>query len=226
MKRMLYAGESAMLHLEKADRHVRLCVRSGDNLGLVTLMEPKIAALQESHARRIQARRERMYAHDVVVYNDGVLDDSIRDAYDKCVIFDRGNGASAPVLQSVFPDGTYGEIVRKSLETEPDAAIDVAIRLESLGSDSALYPLAAELREKAGECKKAQADFAVARRKEQDLRAAEEVVKNEMRQQYESNYLQARDKLGRKKAGRLFPGSSPRKNGNENGAETAEAKAA
>ena len=82
---------------------------------------------------------------------------------------------------------------------------ELALRLEALGRDHALYPLAAGLRQAAEVSAQAGGAYRASVTAEKDAEAAEEIAQAALRLQYERCYLHAREKLGRDRAEQLFP---------------------
>ena len=81
----------------------------------------------------------------------------------------------------------------------------LAMRLEDLGKEHALYPMAAELRQQITVSRKTMKAYDDVLQQIKTCEAEEEIARGTLRRQYESNYLDARKQLGKMRAERLFP---------------------
>ena len=108
-------------------------------------------------------------------------------------------------MPRVFPDGKFGHIVNMNLQDEPDTVERLALRIENLGKEHPLYPLAAELRNQVAASRKAIKAYEDVIKQLKNCEADEEIAQATLRRQYENNYLDARKQLGKIRAERLFP---------------------
>jgi hypothetical protein len=127
----------------------------------------------------------------------------VRTLFERARQHDRENGGALSVL--LFPDLTFSDIVNLPYSEEPRKVETLIQKLESLDPANEVRPLAEILRQKvtavdsALDARKLAAN--AIRRAQVDV----ELAKNELRAQYENNYLDARRSLGKQTAETLFP---------------------
>lgn len=204
MARMLNDNESTDRHLDSIRRHMRLCKQVKGAEKLAADIEPAYQDLLQKQAATQAKFDARQYALDDSIMRDADLDDSVRTAFERATQFDREN-PGAQVLLKIFPEGTFSEITRVERTQEPDVVEQLAVRVESLGDQHSLKPLAAALRAKVEVSRAANAAYFEAIRNQKLAEADEEIAQANLRRQYEFNYLEARKMLGRAAAERLFP---------------------
>ena len=204
MARMLRSADSADKHLDATRRHIRLCNQVTGAQKYAKAIQPQYAALTEKHAQYKQVIDNRIDAYDDMILHDREQDNSVRTAFERCKQYEREN-PNDPVLHIIFPHEKYGELIRKNLFKEPNSIEQLAVKFESLGPKHKLFPIAAYLRKYIACMRKSVRAFREALRKEKVAQAQEEMVKSELRTQYEANYLDARKDMGRVHADSLFP---------------------
>lgn len=204
MANMLRFTDSADRHLDATRRHIRLCNQVPDAHKFAVAIDPRYKALQVADEQYREAVYNRVDAYDDMIHYDRNLDNGIRTVYEKCNQFDRDNPGSN-VLHLVFPNGTFSEYIRKNMFKEPTYVEQLAVKIESLGKNHTLFPLAAYIRRHILRMRKAIVVYNEALRNEKVVQAEEEVVKGNLRAQFEANYLDARKESGRTYADSLFP---------------------
>lgn len=204
MATLLNDRDSTARHLDLTRRHTRLCRQVKGAGALATAIETVNQALIQKQAATKTKFDARQDALDDFILRDLELDDSVRTAFEKCKQFDREN-PTATVLLKIFPNGTYSELTNHERSKEPDVIEQLAVRFESLGATHALYPIAADLKTKVSASRAALTAYQNAIRNHKLAEADEEIAQNDLRLQYEANYLEARKTLGRTAAERLFP---------------------
>lgn len=142
--------------------------------------------------------------YDDLLIADTQLDDQVRLVFRRCEEHDRAMPTEA-VMPRIFPEGKFGHIVNMNLREEPDTVMNIVLRLENLGKDHTLYPLAKNLRTQITASRKAIKAYEEMMSQVKISQAEEEIGRATLRRQYENNYLEARKQLGKIRAERLFP---------------------
>ncbi len=204
MAQLLYARDASRKHLGAARRHQRLCRQFTGTGPLVDAIQLPYHELKNRHVVTQKLEEQREDRYDDLLIADTLLDDQVRNVFRRCEEHDRSTPA-ATVLPLVFPEGKFGPIINMNMQQEPNAVANVALRLESLGKEHPLFPLAKELRTRIAASRKAIAAYEASGQRMKQGRAEEEIAKATLRQQYETNYLDARKQFGKTRAERLFP---------------------
>ena len=204
MAQLLYERVSTRKHLSATRRHMRLCRQFNGTQFLVDQMQLPYNSLKDKHAATRQKQEQREDRYDDLLIADNQLDDQVRLVFRRCEEHDRATPA-ASVMPRVFPDGKFGHIVNMNLQDEPDTVERLALRIENLGKEHPLYPLAAELRNQVAASRKAIKAYEDVIKQLENCEADEEIAQATLRRQYENNYLDARKQLGKIRAERLFP---------------------
>jgi len=192
------------LSLRAALRHIRLCNRIyGDNKFSQDIT-PLYDALKQKHEQYEQAKLDRYFASDTLFMCDTMLDNDIRTAYERCNQYEREN-KDAFLRDAFFPDGRFGDIIRKTHAKELNLVEQLALKFENLGDTHPLFKLAAELREGINRVNKTTQEYNEAVRKEQRALAEVDIAKEALRKQYAKNYFDAKQEKGRLKADYMFP---------------------
>jgi hypothetical protein len=92
-----------------------------------------------------------------------------------------------------------------SLSDEPEEAEQIASKIESMGEENLLFPLAAEIREAVEKCRQAAKDYAANLQTISGLQTEVELRKVNLSRQYAHNYFQAASEFGKNYAEKLFP---------------------
>jgi hypothetical protein len=143
-------------------------------------------------------------AMDYIRLCDMLLDDIMRKLHGRAKEYDRVMpGKNARML--LFPKGRLTPVVSMPLNDEPDEAEQIASKIESMGEENSLYPLAAEIREAVEKCRQAAKDYASILDTISGIRTAVDLVKVNLSRQYASNYFQAAAEFGKNYAEQLFP---------------------
>ena len=215
MARLIHPSDSASKCLNYTRRHQRLTKQVVNNNGLIEQIQVPATVLKEKVGVLNGKETAREDAYDDLILSDKVLDDTIRSVYEDCKKYDRSN-LGERVLIRIFPDETFGEIIRLPFSKEVTEVEQTAIRIESLGTDHELYPLAAVVKEYASNCKNA-IDHLDESIKEVKLAEAEvDIAKEALILNYESNYLEARKQYGKITTEKLFPKVYSTKSSSEN----------
>ncbi len=211
MATMLRESDSTDKSLNAGKRHVRLSRQVGAT-ALVDAIQPWIDTLLQKQQATRAAAEAREGAYDDVVLVDGYQDNTVKNAFDGAKGFDRDNpGAGA--LSRTFPDGRFTSITRMNTSKEPDAVERLAQRFESFDASHPLFAHAALLRQKAEICRAKIDVYKAAVKAEKAAEADEQIVKFELKQQYEQNYLDARKQFGKSLSERLFPALGSHRSG-------------
>lgn len=203
MARMLADRDSTDFHLNLARRHQRLARRYKQPT-LAAAAQTAIDALATRQAASADKELDRQGAYDDVLAADGDLDDGIRNSFSAAETFDREN-LGAGTLAMLFPSGGFGAIIELEMAQEPAAADALAAKIETLGAAHALAPHVGKLKTLAQSVRDALKALDDAVRAAKTADAEEEIAQGTLRRQYEHNYLNARQILGRSISERLFP---------------------
>ena len=210
MAQLLYERDSSDKHLKAVRRHLRLCTKNAGTKKLTDNITPFYNTLIEKQEATKVAEEARENAHDDVTFEDSALDDCIRNVFDHCEIYERNNLAERALVK-VFPDKKYGDIVRMPVQDEPNAAEQIAVRIENLGESHDLFKYASVLRDCIKKVRDAINGYKESIKEQKIAEAEEEIAKADLRMQYENNYLDARKEFGKVLAERLFPSLSSRR---------------
>ncbi|MBN1185264.1 MAG: hypothetical protein JXB49_23465 [Bacteroidales bacterium] len=210
MARLLSTNDSASRCLNSVRRHQRLAKKIVNDEELIKQVQPEYDTLQEKVKISDEKETGRENAYDDLLLADRNLDDTLRTVFEKCKQYDRDH-MSEKVLISVFPDETFGDIVRLPFAKEILEVEKIAVRIESLGNSHTLSGLAEEIRTKAKLCKEAIKGVDEAIRDKKMAEADVDITKEALIRKYEGNYLDARKKYGRNTADKLFPSIYSRK---------------
>jgi hypothetical protein len=220
MARLLYKQDSTALHIRLTRRHIRLCGQVKGGALYAQAIQPKLDRLLQTV--QILSAAEEVYenTYDDLILKDAELDDGVRTLFERSRQYDRENRSSVSVL--LFPDLTFSDIVNMPYSEEPKKVSSLIQKLETLDASHELRPLAGILQQKvdgvnaALDARQQAAD--TVRKCQVDL----ELAKNEIKAQYEVNYLEARKSLGKYVAESLFPKVARRKSESEEGAPDSE----
>jgi hypothetical protein len=184
-------------------RHARLCKKTPGAEKFAEAIQPKLDRLaeKEEEKKKILVRREDAY--DDVVFCDSLLDDVVRTVFERSQQYDREH--LTRVTDVLFPKQGYSEIVYKSLQEEPQAVSAFIVKLEGVEAGDELKQYAVLLGEKAQASTEAWNVYEQVNARYRQVQAEEELLKLELQQQYETNWLDARRLYGRIKADHLFP---------------------
>jgi hypothetical protein len=203
MAKMLYQRDSTAKHRRLGRRHARLCGQVKGTAKFGEKMRQPLETLKEKENERLEATILREDAYDDVVLCDGDLDNAVRTAFEKIRQYDRENGTSFLVL--FFPTHGFYEIITKPYSQEPQEVKNIVIKLNGLEDGHPLKSLADDLLQKVEASFAAWDVYQKSISLLKEMRAAEELSKLAVRQQYECNWLDARKEFGAAVADRIFP---------------------
>lgn len=203
MARLLYKQDTIAFHKRLARRHIRLCGQIRGGAPYAKAIQPKLDSLIQKENALSVARDASENAYDDMILKDTGLDNAVRTLFERSRQYDRENGGGVSVL--LFPDLTFSGIVSMPNSEEPKKVSTLIQKLETLDPSHEIRALADTLQEKLNAVNAALS----ARQKAADnirrCQVEEELAKNEVRMQYENNYLDARRTLGKQIAESLFP---------------------
>jgi hypothetical protein len=203
MARLLYKQDSTALHKRMARRHIRLCGQVKGGASYAQVMQVKLDnLLQKEHALFVAGELSEN-TYDDLVLQDSFLDDTVRTVFERTRQHDRENREGVSVL--LFPDLTFSNIVNIPFSEESKKINSLIQKLGTLDATHALHPLAGLLQQKVDEV-----NIAIAARQQaaDTVRKCQvdlELARNDVRIQYEMNYLDARKSFGKQIAESLFP---------------------
>lgn len=203
MARLLYQQDSTPLHKRMARRHIRLCgqVQGATSYGQAMLV--KLDMLKQKERERIEAEELCENALDDLVLKDAVLDNQVRTLFEDARRNDRDNMTQFSVV--LFPNLTFSDIINMPMSDEPLKVTQLIEKLESFEESHVLRKNIEPLTQCIGEVNAALDTRRQAVETLRKRQANEELARNEVRAQYESNYLDARKNFGKQKAELLFP---------------------
>ena len=204
MARLLYVRNSVAFVLGAVRRHMRLSRKATGGETFYAAIAPSRDALTFKKEQYEKAAEITEDAADDIVLAKGELGNCIRDVFDACKKFERGSG-NGSILNRVFPDGTFSEMVNSTHQKIHKEAKDMVTRILSLGSRHEINPFALLLNEKIAALDAVIATHTASEQIEQTASAEMEIAKANLVKLYEDNYLDARRKLGRVAAEKIFP---------------------
>jgi hypothetical protein len=213
MARLIYKQDTLASHKRLTRRHIRLCGQVKGGAPYAQAIQPKLDHLLQAEQALSAADEMSENAYDDLILKDSELDNAVRTLFERSKQYDRENGGNVSVL--LFPDLTFSDIIYISYSEEPKKVSSLIQKLESLEQGHELRSLIDVLQQKVDAVNAAldarQQAAGNIRRCEVEV----ELAKNEIRAQYETNYLDARKLLGKQIAESLFPKVATRKNKGE-----------
>lgn len=172
-----------------AGRHVHTCMQKKGTEKFVENIQP---ALNESEAKDKEkevAEKESEFALDTSILMEGDIDDSIRNAANRCKEFDRDNLGSK-LFSLIFPGG-IDTFIKLNREDKPDEADVLAVKIEKLGTDNPVFPYAAKIREAAKAARDACNAYKESIKKVNSLKAESDICKSKLITKYSENIRMA-----------------------------------
>lgn len=203
MAQRLYEKHSPGMCVRLSKRHSRLCSQVQGAESLASAIAGAIAKVQEKAAAKRAAEEERDSCYDLILFHDADLDNVIRSTASRCKEYDREN-IGARTYQTIFPENT-SPIIETNPADEPLEVQKVVTRIQSLGSDHELFPLAEKLDQAAQKVNEAVSKHLDGISGVGAADAELQIAKAELIRQYMVNIFEAEKLFGRKNANRLFP---------------------
>jgi hypothetical protein len=203
MAQMLHQKDSSAKHLRFGRRHIRLCGQISGAGQFAAAIQPKLDSLAAKVRERTAATEQRENAYDEVVFQDTQLDNAVRTVFERVKQYDREH--TTRTLDLLFPGRVYSDLVRMPLSEEPHAVNKIIVKIEGMNAGAEFQELADLLKQKTEVSIAAWNAYQQTVVDYNAIAAAEEVVKLEVRQQYEYNWLDARRAYGANVANSLFP---------------------
>lgn len=204
MARKLNDSMSSEVHINNSLRHSRRCKQTKGAEILATNINPLITDLEEKQLETRKQKLARDNSYDDMIFNEGALDDQIRNTSDAVKKFDRNN-PGRPIYKLIFPEGGFSNILRFSHTKKANTTNQIIERIKSLGEEHALFAQNPLLSASITKYRTSIADLQQAETQVRTAVANEEVAQASLRRQYEFNYLDAIKMFGKKFANRLFP---------------------
>lgn len=204
MARKLNNSMSSEVHINNSLRHSRRCKQTKGAEILTTNINPLIVELEEKQLETRKQKLARDNSYDDMIFNEGALDDQIRNTSESVKQFDRKN-PGRPIFKLIFPEGGYSGIIRSSHAKKVDISEQIIERIKSLGDD---HTLAAQITPLSECIAKVRASISNLQQENTKVRTAvanEEIAQANLRKQYEFNYFDAIKMFGKIFANRLFP---------------------
>lgn len=204
MATLLLQGDSLPQHLEMTRRHIRKCSKTPGASPYAERIRSAFDKLKVIQGKLQLAQADLQDGYDDIEMADTLLDDTVRDLFDQITIADR-RATGVPFLPKVFPGGKFGYIVDSPVLAEIDEAKKIIDRLNEADTEKTYTSFVKRLTtniagvEQALDAQKAKMESY------KSLKSEAEIIKSDLRWQYEVNYLDARKQMGRKRAELLFP---------------------
>jgi hypothetical protein len=171
---------------------------------LIAAIDPfRVVLLARKNETEIAAENKTA-GYDLLVLNDSLLDDKVRNLSEDCKHYDREN-PGRPVHSVIFPEGNITSIIRLKMEEEPEGVDKLIKRIEALGANHPISKQIPLLQAAIENSKKVISDYQNAINTLKSVEAMEEIAKTNLIRQYELNYYEALKKFGKIYANRLFP---------------------
>jgi hypothetical protein len=203
MARLLYKQDSVALHIRLAHRHIRLCGQVKGGALYAQAIQPKLDKLLQTVQTLSAAEEVYENTYDDLILKDAELDDGVRTLFERARQYDRENRSSVSVL--LFPDLTFSGIVNMPYSEESKKVSSLIQKLETLEPTHEIRSLAGTLQQKVDGVNVALDARQQAADTVRKCQVDKELAKNELRAQYETNYLEARKSSGKYIAESLFP---------------------
>jgi rubrerythrin len=200
---MIYQKDSTALHLRMGRRHERLCGRVPGAELFATAIRPTLERLKTKETERVAADEAREEAYDEVVLCDILLDNAVRNVFERVRQHDRDH--LTQTLDLLFPGREYSSIINTPMSEEPQEVYKLTEKLAGLDEGHPLKELIAPLHERMGASVQAWTAYQQAITRVNGIQAAEEHERLAVRLQYEHNWLDARKQYGASVANRIFP---------------------
>jgi hypothetical protein len=213
MARLIYRQDSLALHKRLTRRHIRLCGQVKGGAPFAQAILPKLDDLLKKEQALSAAVEMSENTYDDLVLKDSELDNAVRTLFERSRQYDRENGGNVSVL--LFPDLTFSDIVNMPYSEEPKKVSALIQKLETLEQGHELRSLIIGIQQKINTVNVALDARQHAADNVRRCQVEVELSKNEIRAQYETNYLDARKLLGKQIAESLFPKVVNRKNRGE-----------
>jgi hypothetical protein len=215
MARLLYKQDTLALHKRLTRRHIRLCGQVKDGAQYAQAIQPKLDKLLQAEQALSAANEVSENTYDDLVLKDSILDNAVRTLFERSKQYDRENGGTTSIL--LFPDLTFSDIINISYSEEPKKVSNLIQKLETLDQGHELRSLIDGLQQKVNAVNNVLEARKQAAENVRRCQVEAELAKNEVRAQFEVNYLDARKYLGKQIAESLFPKIMNRKNKGEEG---------
>jgi hypothetical protein len=164
----------------------------------------KLVAIQ---SKLDQAQEEIQDGYDDIELADTLLDDTVRDLFDLVTIADRRN-TGMPLLSKIFPEGKYSYIVDSPLAVEINKVKKIIDRLNEANTDGKFTDNIDKLTQNMSGVKQSIEAQKTNMETYKSVKSETEIIKSDLRWQYEVNYLDTRKQMGRKRTELLFPKKS------------------
>jgi hypothetical protein len=186
-----------------ARRHIRLCGQFKDTAKYGQAMQSKLTALDEKEQERKAAEDLCEDALDDLTLKDATLDNAVHNLYDYVNIYDREN--LMQYVTVLFPTHRFTDITNLSAAKEPLEVARLIEKLQNFGETELVTSYVYTLTTAMNDVNAALEARRVATENLRRKQGLEELARNDVRMQYELNYLEARKDLGKQKAELLFP---------------------
>ena len=196
--------DSSSKVIKAAERHLHLCEQNENAHSYRDSILPLLENLRTRHEERLQADRAVTFATDNIYMSDSRLDNEVRRISRRCKTYDMDNPGNK-TLDIVFPGGVFSPIVSLPLTQEPDAVEQLLNRLESLGEEHELYPLAQPVYSFIEDCRNAFTNREALIAAASQARTAEDIAKMSVIRQYNANYFAAAHDIDKYYAENLYP---------------------
>lgn len=203
MTQKLKETDSVDRCLSMGRRSLRMFAQNKKAEDLITNIKGSMAACKLKKGELETAWEQADDCFDEWCFQDGNLDDAIRNTGNDCTKYDREN-PGANLFTTLFPKGT-SEVIRENRSVEPDVVDKIATKIEHLGEEHPIYPHAAKLHEQAALTREKEKLYNEANAVISKFEAELEMLKLALIKNYNDNILEATKRFGEAYASRLFP---------------------
>lgn len=183
--------------------HIRRCGHKKGAEFLVTNIKDPFEKFKTKKVQVDALEEELENAYDNADYQDGEIDNTVRDCSGRAKEIDRKIPGSN-LFSKLFPYGIK-EVISLNREKKPDAVDQIAILIENLGSGHELFPFASLLRTEAQKSRDTNNAYNESVKKLNSIKTEFDIVKSDLLTQYTNNILDSKKNFGNEYTDRLFP---------------------
>lgn len=207
MPQNLRTDASTETNIYLAKRHERLTKQQTGAKPLYDAIHPYVEETIEKYNAYKAEVENNDAAYDSLMLVSGQLKNQIRTASDTCKSFDRDN-PGARIKEIIFPENT-GSLMKLNPFEATDEFQKIVTRFQSLGTEHALYGVAAKIMEKIDVCLTAVEKCGETVSTLKLAEAQLEIAEANLLKKYSDNILDAEKMFGKNIAAHLFPRVTP-----------------
>lgn len=144
------------------------------------------------------------FTKDMVILQESVVDNEVRNLFDSCMQHQRSNPGSK-VLSAIFPSGKFGDFVSLEAGKKPVEAQNLADRVKTFSNGNGIAEYSEKLVTGSKKLSSAIAATGVAATNLSGAVSALDIERENLCRHYENVYLDIRRSLGKDIAEQVFP---------------------